>query len=738
VPTGLWLPRNHPQQKPVLGTTLNGAHPLARGLGAYWALNEGGGAFVGSATQHPAPTSPLGAGVATPTWAGGGISFAGQQLISVANDPSIQTNQFSLFAGIVPASFGGTHDSNSVFAFGRYSFYISVGTGAVCLFTNSAGSWVDGTRQMAVGQQHVVGATKDATKRNVYLNGAWDNSSPDAGAIPYDTSGGMIGNRPDAANPTTQFNGLILWVGWWTRALSPAEIQQLYLDPYAPYQPQRRVWATGAAAALVSPPTTTGQGGSTGALAASVAAPVTAQGGAAGVAIPSVGVQATGPGGARGGAVPLLAEPATGQAGAGGSVSPTLAPPAATTAAGGQGLASPTLSVPATAGGGAQGSASPVVTTPATGQGGAAGSAVASGQATGSAVGMAGAAGVASPTVSPPPATGGGGAQAATTPTIGGAAVAGQAGDQSMASPSVTASATGQAGAQGSVIPIVAAAGGVDEGGAQGSALAQTGASATGQAGSTGAVTGASVAQPTTGQSGGQGAASGTAQAPGAATGQAGVGGSVSPSVGAPAAGQAGAAGQVSLRLTDPSVGQGGSQGQVAAPSIAPTAATGQGGTAGSAAAVTVTTPPSAGTPVRLRAAAAWRSHAAAAAWRSHTYSMQLGGPVTLTPLTPDAAGLNPGDANSPLTVRVDGLPQGAVIAAVSAAATVRALGLSGAQPAPTFIRAPAPVWTGNVITLTVGDGAGIDGARYSLDIGVQVGAEWQHGALVIACGGNK
>jgi len=142
--------------------------------------------------------------------------------------------------------------------------------------------------------------------------------------------------------------------------------------------------------------------------------------------------------------------------------------------------------------------------------------------------------------------------------------------------------------------------------------------------------------------------------------------------------------------------------------------------------------------PVRLRHAAAWRSHTIAAAWRSHTYSMQLGGPVTLTPLTPDAAGLNPGDANSPLTVRVDGLPQGATIAAVSAAATVRALGLSGAQPAPTFIRAPAPAWTGNVIALTVGDGASIDGARYTLDIGVQVGAEWQHGALVIACGSSR
>ncbi len=744
---GLIVPRRAMSLKPPLGVGLNQAQPLARGLGAYWALNEGGGAFVGSATQHPTPRSPLGAGTAAPTWTGRGLAFNGQQSVFVSNDTTIQANQFSIVAGIVPTSFGGTHDSNSLFALGQYSFYLSVGSGAVSLFTNSVGTWIDGARAMAAGQPHVVGATRDGVTRQLYLDGQLDVSGADTGTIPYDTVGGLIGSRPDGANPTTQFNGLILWVGWWTRALSPAEIQQLYLDPYAPLQPARRVWATGAAAALVSPPTTTGQGGSTGALAASVAAPTIAQGGAAGVVIPSIGAPATGQGGAQGGAAPLLAEPTAGQAGAGGSVSPTLAPPAATTAAGGQGLASPTIPIPATAGGGAQGSASPVVSTPATGQGGAAGSAVASGQATGGAVGMAGAAGVASPTVSSPPATGGGGAQAATTPTIGGAPVAGQAGDQSAVSAAAAANATGQGGGQGSGSPTITAAGGGSPGGAQGSAAPQPMAPAAGQAGSTGAVTGASVAQPTTGQSGGQGAASGTAQAPGAATGQAGAGGSVSPSVGAPAAGQAGAAGQVSLRLTDPSVGQGGSQGQVAAPSIAPTAATGQGGTAGSAAAVTVTTPPSAGTPVRLRAAAAWRSHAAAAAWRSHaaaaawrshTYSMQLGGPVTLTPLTPDAAGLNPGDANSPLTVRVDGLPQGAVIAAVSAAATVRALGLSGAQPAPTFIRAPAPAWTGNVITLTVGDGASIDGARYTLDIGVQVGAEWQHGALVIACGSSR
>jgi len=732
------LLRRHPGQKPLLGQALvDPESEVTQGLVHAW-IGSGGGGF--SDTVGPAHAyyesgagnaiTALGSGV-TSTGAGtngGGATYHG----------IILTPVFTYEAWFLATNF--TNGAVTVMGTEESAFAVLIRLGDSGLPNNQAqfvigNSKANGTRQLPVNTLIHAVATYDGFTQRLYINGTLDASVTATTAIP--TGGGYFGFGTDEYagshyGGARTLPGTIPLARYWNRALSPAEVASLYADPYAPLQPARRVWATGAAAALVSA-TTTGQGGSTGALAtpASVAAPGTARGGAAGVVIPSIGTPATGRGGAQGGAAPLLAEPTAGQAGAGGSVSPAVAPPAATTAAGGQGLASPTIPVPTTAGGGTQGSASPVVTTPATGQGGAAGSAVASGQATGSAVGMAGAAGVASPTVSSPPATGGGGAQAATTPTIGGAPVAGQAGDQSAVSAAVAANATGQGGGQGADSPTVTAAGGGSPGGAQGAAASQTMAPAAGQGGASGTVTGATVAQPAPGQGGGQGMASGVAQALGAATGQAGAGGSVSPSVRGPAAGGDGSQGSATGQITAPALGQAGDQGSVA-PSTQGVVA-GQNGAQGVAAPTVATT--SLATPVRLRAAAAWRSHAAAAAWRSHTYSLQLGGPVTLTPLTPDAAGLNPGDANSPLTVRVDGLPQGAVIAAVSAAATVRALGLSGAQPAPTFIRAPAPTWTGNVVTLTIGDGAGINGALYLLDIGVQVGAEWQHGALAIACG---
>lgn len=730
--------------QPPLGARAAASSPPAAGLQHVWS-GVGGGYFLdhaGSANAYVevgagvGPT-PIGVGV---TSTGAGSGGGGATAAGVVIPPT-----FTMAAWFIATNF--TNGATTIVGTEDNAYPIIIRLGDSGLPNNQAQLVINtgranGTRQLVAGALYQAVATYDGATQRLYINGTLDASLVATNTIP--TGGVYCGFGTNAwagshYGGARTLPGVIPLAGLWNRALSPAEIQQLYLDPYAPLQPARRVWATGAAAALVSPPTTTGQGGSTGALAASVAAPAMARGGAAGVVVPSISAPATGQGGARGGAAPLLAEPTAGQAAAGGSVSPTLAPPAATTPAGGQGLASPTIPVPATAGGGAQGSASPVVTTPATGQGGAAGSAVTSGQATGSAVGQSGAAGVASPTVSPPPATGGGGAQAATTPTMGGAPVPGQAGDQSMASPSVAASATGQAGAQGSDTPIVTAAGGGSPGGAQGAAASQAMAPAAEQGGAGGAVTGTTVAQPATGQSGGQGVASGTAQAPGAATGQAGAGGSVSPSVRGPAAGGDGGQGSAPGQVSEPALGQAGDQGSVA-PSTQGVVA-GQNGAQGVAAPTVATTSPA--TPVRLQGAAAWRAHAATAAWRTHTYSMQLGGSVKLTLLSPDAGAINPGDTNSPLTVRVDGLPQGAAITAVSAAAAVRTLGLLGEQPAPAFIRTPAPTWatpavaTAPVVTVIVGDGASIDGARYLLDIGVQVGAEWQHGTLVITCGRN-
>jgi len=117
------------------------------------------------------------------------------------------------------------------------------------LFTNStvSGTWFDGTRVITPNTSHVVGATRGGGQRSLYLDGLLDVAGSDAGSLLYDTKGGVIGSRTDAGRPTEQYGGTILWIGWWNRALSPAEVAQLNADPYAMFPAPRLFVPTGGA-----------------------------------------------------------------------------------------------------------------------------------------------------------------------------------------------------------------------------------------------------------------------------------------------------------------------------------------------------------------------------------------------------------------------------------------------------------------------------------------------------------
>lgn len=221
-----------PGQKAGLGLAVDWGCSLARGLGALWLFNEGAGLAandLGGSGVIAAPSDDR-------MWSAGGLKFSGSNCASFADDPrAFKGDEVSIFASIIPTGFGATHDDSAVFTkgVGPYTIYFTVGGGKANVYSEGNASWLDGSASIPANVRSVVGFSKDAAGRKVWLNGKVDASDSVTNSLSWGSTGGRIGHRQDNFHPSDQFVGVIEWVAFWNRGLTAAEAALLAMDPYA-------------------------------------------------------------------------------------------------------------------------------------------------------------------------------------------------------------------------------------------------------------------------------------------------------------------------------------------------------------------------------------------------------------------------------------------------------------------------------------------------------------------------
>jgi hypothetical protein len=127
---------------------------------------------------------------------------------------------------------------------GTWNFYTSTNNGTASFAANTIASYDK--------WQHIV-ATYDGATMLLYFDGVADtNSTAQSGAITSNAVNGL-GLFPYQYQSERFFVGRAESAGFWTRALSAAEVKRLYTEPFAGIQmPRRRIVRGGAAAAQVN------------------------------------------------------------------------------------------------------------------------------------------------------------------------------------------------------------------------------------------------------------------------------------------------------------------------------------------------------------------------------------------------------------------------------------------------------------------------------------------------------
>ena len=220
--------------KPPLGTQLDWSNPLNQGLAAFWLFNEGTGDKVydisgnnntGTLTNMAFPsttTSGWNPGRLGPAIAFDGsddnidiypVVFPSSQTIFTVQ-AWIKTTNTAFLANVV----GGTTNTASGF--------ISVLNGYVQWYDGVA--WRLSTTLISDGIWHHLVFVFNAGTFSIYVDGKQEYSGA-AGTYTYGSAFSKIGNHVSLSR---YLNGSIDEVRIWGRALSPSEIQEIYINPY--------------------------------------------------------------------------------------------------------------------------------------------------------------------------------------------------------------------------------------------------------------------------------------------------------------------------------------------------------------------------------------------------------------------------------------------------------------------------------------------------------------------------
>ena len=213
--------------KPLLGTLMNYAHPLARGLALYQIFNESNGAL----TWDSSPNHNHGI-MHNCQWREGGVHFnSTDAYINCGNDASLDITDAITIEAWVKRTRTGSEVLISKSHDGSFEFGI-IGD---ILKGYIGGSVIDnivGTTTITDTNWHHLVFTyiQSSGQAYLYLDGTVDKDEVLTATMGTFATNLKIGNRDIGGLP---FNGTIDEVRIYNRALSAEEIKQSYLEPYA-------------------------------------------------------------------------------------------------------------------------------------------------------------------------------------------------------------------------------------------------------------------------------------------------------------------------------------------------------------------------------------------------------------------------------------------------------------------------------------------------------------------------
>lgn len=230
----------HATQKPPIGPQkLNIGNPLSKKLAAYWVLNEQGSATIYDAVRGL--TGSLGTGVSwTSSVAGPALAFTGvsTQIISGSGGlEDIASNPYTVIARyLVTADI----DNNFYFQIGsafstdkllHLGDSFSQATRFNLFSDDSVINW--SSKQLGNVHEVVTTQANDASNtKTVYLDGVQQATATATGLFSGDGSW-KIGGVPAGS---WYFNGTLMHVAVYGRALTAAEVRTFYAEPYAMFQ----------------------------------------------------------------------------------------------------------------------------------------------------------------------------------------------------------------------------------------------------------------------------------------------------------------------------------------------------------------------------------------------------------------------------------------------------------------------------------------------------------------------
>jgi len=238
--------RNGWLQKPPLGAKLNWAHPLTKGLVGCWLFNEGGGNKAydlsgynnhGTLNAMAFPSTTLSGW--NPGKDGVGLQFDGSSdYVDCGNDPSLNiTNAITIEAWVKTTQTTRGQITAKVSAW-QFAKRESTHKISIYLYGITPLRWEGGDTEINDGVWHHIVATYDANgganNGNFYLDGVLDGQFTSTGNIDVNSNNLAIGNQIFCAH---NFNGAIDEVRIYNRALNAEEIKQLYIAPYAMFEP---------------------------------------------------------------------------------------------------------------------------------------------------------------------------------------------------------------------------------------------------------------------------------------------------------------------------------------------------------------------------------------------------------------------------------------------------------------------------------------------------------------------
>lgn len=228
-------------QKPLLGTLPNYAHPLTPNVGA-WLFNENSGNKVFDLSGN-GNHGTFGAGTAAPTWVlgrtGSALEFDGTE--DYVNIPS--SSDFDLATGTISfwtkKKTADTEYIFSVIQLPNTDYFHIVLTGAPTGKINveiedgnvkKTTLYTDSLRILDTNWHHIV-VTQNGTEMSIYIDGVKSTVTGTNSDYFLDhlTAWSVDIGR---AREALYYDGIINDVMIYNRALSASEIRQLYIDPY--------------------------------------------------------------------------------------------------------------------------------------------------------------------------------------------------------------------------------------------------------------------------------------------------------------------------------------------------------------------------------------------------------------------------------------------------------------------------------------------------------------------------